>query len=88
MEIFKPGYGTLWHERSKALGDNKSWPTPGKYIVYELPKLETEMEKKRNIPGKFAFYKIPFKNQMLYIDAINAEAADLGIPLYTIPMEE
>jgi hypothetical protein len=39
LEIFKPGYGTLWHKRANAVDDNKSWPTPGKYIVYELPKV-------------------------------------------------
>ena len=88
LEIFKPGYGTLWHERSKAVGDNKSWPTPGKHIIYELPKLNTEMERKRNLPGKIPFSKIPYKNQKLYIDAINTESANLGIPLYTIPTEE
>ncbi len=39
VEIFKPGYGTLSHRRATAVGENKTWPPPEKYIVYELPKL-------------------------------------------------
>ena len=78
LEIFKPGYGNLCHERTKALGDNKSWPTPGKYIVYELPKLETEEERSRNIPKIYSFKEISYKNQKMYHSAIIAELDNLG----------
>ena len=85
LEIFKPGYGTLWHERSKALGDNKSWPTPGKYIIYELPKLETTKERKLNIPRKYVFEEIAYKNQKMYLNAINEERMNLGFKPFSIP---
>ncbi len=49
LEIFKPGYGTLWHKRANAAGENKSWPPAGKYVLYELPKLKTIEERKKNV---------------------------------------
>ena len=47
--IFKPGYGTLQHKRARAVGENRSWPPPNKYIVYEIPKLKTKQERNRNL---------------------------------------
>ncbi|MBU4427716.1 MAG: hypothetical protein KKB35_13405, partial [Proteobacteria bacterium] len=48
--IFKPSYGVFPdHKQAKAVGENKSWPSPNKYIVYELPKLKTIKERKRNV---------------------------------------
>ena len=85
LEIFKPGYGTLWNERSKAVGDNKSWPTPGKHIIYELPKLGTIKERKLNIPRKYVFEEIAYKNQKIYLNAINEERVNLGFKPFSIP---
>ncbi len=48
LMIFKAGYGVLGHERARAEGVNKSWPPPGRYIVYALPKLRTPEEMDRN----------------------------------------
>ena len=40
--IFKPGYGAFPnHKLSKTIGENKSWPPPEKYVVYEMLELET-----------------------------------------------
>lgn len=76
LEIFKPSYGTLWNKRSKAVGDNKSWPTPGKYIVYELPRLETKDERVKNLPNTYS--DIPYNNKQNYIGLINKERKALG----------
>ena len=49
--IFKPGYGRFpGHERSEAVGENKSWPSPRKYIGYEIPELKTFRERKKILP--------------------------------------
>lgn len=88
LEIFKPGYGTLWHKQAKAVGDNKSWPAPGKYIVYEIPKLKTISERKSNLPGAFSFSQISYKNQKLFINAINKESINIGVSPYPVPKKE
>ena len=88
LEIFKPGYGTLWDTRAKAMGDNKSWPTPGKFIVYELPRLKTTKERKSNLPGAFSYDKVPYKYQRKYIEAINKEAVIVGLSPYPVPCQE
>jgi hypothetical protein len=88
LEIFKPGYGTLWHKRANAVDDNKSWPTPGKYIVYEIPKLKTIRERKSNLPGAFSFSQISYVNQKLFINAINEESINIGMSPYPIPKKE
>ena len=84
LEIFKPGYATLLHKQSKAVGDNKSWPTPDKYIVYELPKLKTDAERKENVLSTHIFDEIPFKKRKLYIQALNEERKKLGMRLESI----
>lgn len=88
LEIFKPGYGTLFHERSNALGENKSWPTPNKYIVYEIPKLAKKEQRLSNLPGPFLFNEIAYDNQKMFIKAINEESKNLGISQYEIPDKE
>jgi hypothetical protein len=88
LEIFKPGYGTLWHKKAKAVDDNKSWPTPGKYIVYELPKLRTKSERKTNLPGAYSFDQISYNNQKMYINAINIESVIIGVSPYPVPKED
>jgi hypothetical protein len=76
LEIFKPGYGTLWDTRAKAMGDNKSWPTPGKYIVYELPRLQTTKElKAQNIR---TYTEIPYRYKKNYIRLYNEWRISLG----------
>ena len=85
--IFKPGYGTLWHKRSTAIGENKSWPPAFKYVVYEIPKLKTREERKRNARMR-SYDEIPYKNRKIYIKIINEERKNLGLPLMHIPTKE
>ena len=81
--IFKPGYGVFpRHKRSEAVGENKSWPPPKKYIVYELPKLKTREERKKNVIS-VRKYIYP-----LYLQAINEERKSLGLSTIEIPKEE
>jgi hypothetical protein len=76
LEICKLGYGTLWHKRSRAVEDNKSCPTPGKYIVYELPKLETIEEIKRQ---PFHIHsEIPYHQKKNYVREYNRWRKFLG----------
>jgi hypothetical protein len=86
LEIFKPGYGTLWHKRANAVDDNKSWPTPGKYIVYELPKLQTLEERKK--AHLDPYNEIPYKHRKLYFDMFNKERMSLGFEPFPVPNEE
>jgi hypothetical protein len=90
LVIFKPGYGVFpYHIRSAALGVNKSWPPPGKRTIYEIPKLRTKSERKINIPGAFAFDRIPYENQKMYIDAINKERINVGLSsTFPVPKTE
>jgi hypothetical protein len=86
-EIFKPGYGTLWHKRATAVGVNKSWPPPKRYIVYELPRLKTIPERRRNARMR-SYHEIPYKKRKLYIKTINEERKNLGLPLLHMPNME
>jgi hypothetical protein len=89
LVIFKPGYGVFPKDRnSEALGANKSWPTPGKYIVYELPRLKTVEERKKNVIFADVFDEIPFKRRRLYIQSINEECKNLGVPPNIIPEKD
>lgn len=89
LEIFKPGYGAFpSHKRSEAVGVNKSWPPPKKYIVYELPKLKTIKERKENAVYRRSYDEIPYNRKKLYIKTINEECRELGIPLLYTPDEE
>lgn len=81
--IFKPGYGAFpRHTRSEALGENKSWPSPEKYIVYELPELKTKEERKKNVIHTHSYMK------PLFIHAINEERKNIGLRLIDISEEE
>lgn len=81
--IFKPGYGIFpSHKKSKAVGENKSCPPPKRYIVYELPKLKTREERKKNVIS-MRKYIYP-----LYLQAINEERKSLGLRTIKIPKEE
>jgi len=89
LVIFKPGYGVFPnHKRSEAVGVNKSWPPPNKYIVYEIPKLKTNSERRSNLPGAFSFKEISYEKQKTYIDAINEERKNLGLNPYPVPQKE
>jgi hypothetical protein len=89
INIFKPGYGTLWHKRARAVGENKSWPPPEKYILYEIPKLSTINERRSNLPGALSFSKFPYEKQKLFINAINEERKNVGLKsTYPVPKEE
>ncbi len=87
--IFKPGYGVFpKHKQSEALGENKSWPPPNKFVLYEIPKLKTKNERDINLPGKFSFKKIPFERQKMFINAINEERKNLGLSPLSVPNKE
>lgn len=88
LEIFKPGYGTLWHQRAKAVGENKSWPPPGKYIVYGLPRLRTVEERRKNVRSADRYSDIPYKNKTQYWEIVNQECVNVGIPPMTMTEEE
>ena len=87
LKIFKPGYGVLpEHKLSDAIGENKSWPSPGKYIVYELPKLENREERDNNlVHSDPSDPDIPVKKMKDYIKLLNEERVYLGYTPYTIP---
>jgi len=87
LVIFKPGYGVFpRHRRSEAVGVNKSWPPPGKYIVYELPRLRTLEERKHTHLD--SYNEIPYKYRKLYFEAKNKERIFLGFEPFPIPDEE
>ena len=78
--IFKPGYGVFPNHRlSSAVGENKSWPPPEKYIVYELPKLKTKDEISRNAFEIKIDYDLQFNKQKIIINAVNKEFESLGL---------
>ena len=82
LKIFKPEYGVFpEHKLSKAIGEEfKGWPTPQKYIVYELPKLKTIKERKENM--FFEYYNsFPYEKSGRFVDLINTERKNLGLPL-------
>lgn len=85
IEIFKPGYGTLWHKRSTAVGENKSWPPAFKYVVYEIPKLKTREERNRNLPGR---PHIPDEKMKIFTLLLNEERISLGYSPYPAPTKE
>lgn len=86
--IFKPGYGVLpSHKRSTAVGENKSWPPAFKYVVYEIPKLKTIKERKRNARMR-SYDDISYEKRKLYIKIINEERRSIGLPLMYIPNKE
>ena len=81
--IFKPGYGAFpEHKLSQAVGENKSWPTPEKYIVYEIPKLKTKEERRSNLPSR---PEIPYEKMKLFVGLISEERINLGLGPLTIP---
>ncbi len=85
LVIFKPGYGVFpSHKRSVAVGENKSWPPPGKYIVYELPKLKTMEERKAQHIRTYS--EIPYEHKKNYIRLYNEWRISLGYgPTKLIP---
>jgi hypothetical protein len=82
LTIFKPGYGVFpGHKLSNAVGENKSWPPPEKYIVYEIPKLKTREEREKNLPIRPLIKKSKY---IVFLNLINEEREYLGfdkIPL-------
>ena len=78
--IFKPGYGAFpRHSGSKAVGENKSWPPPGKYVVYQLPNLTTREERAKNVLSVRIKYNLQFSKQKIIIKELNKEFSDLGM---------
>lgn len=81
--IFKPGYGVFpGHKASKAVNERKTWPTPGKHIVYELPKLKTREERRSNLPSR---PDIPYATMKNFVRLINEERVSLGFRPLAIP---
>lgn len=82
LVIFKPGYGVFPdHKRSEAVGVNKSWPPAERHVVYELPKLKTREERRKNLPLRPRIKKSKYKT---LLKLINEERRYLGfdeIPL-------
>ena len=88
LTIFKPGYGSFpRHKDSNAVGENDSWPPPDKYVVYELPKLETREERKENMIFE-RHLEIPYHKRKRFLNLINEEYKYLGFTPYSIPEEE
>lgn len=88
LTIFMPGYGVFpRHKRSQAVGENKSWPPPDKYIVYELPKLKTLKERKNNMIFR-QYNEIPYQRRKRFVHLINEEYSNLGLPGISIPKKE
>lgn len=88
LVFFKPGYGVFpRHKQSEAVGENKSWPPPNKYIVYEIPKLRTMKERRKNA-RMWSIDKISYEKQKLYIEKLNSERKNLGLPLIHISNEK
>ena len=87
LVIFKPGFGLFPDDkRSEAVGENKSWPPAGKYVVYELPKFKTlEERKKAHIPS---FGGIPYRYRKIYFDMFNKERKYLGFTPFPVPDED
>jgi len=82
--VFKPGYGVFPdHKLSNAVGENKSWPPSGKYIVYELPRLETREERQKNTHFDH-LNEIPYQKRELLIKLLNEEYIYLGLPLISV----
>lgn len=85
--IFRPGYGVFPnHKQSDALGVNKTWPPPNKYIVYELPKLKTRKERDNNL-NLSRPSGIPYEKMRNFIISINEERRSLGYDPLTVPKE-
>lgn len=88
VTIIKPGYGSFpRHKDSAAPGFNASWPPPKVYIVYEIPKLNTIEERKKNITSIDSCHDIPYQKRKLYFQTINKELENVGVSLYPVPEE-
>lgn len=85
--IFKPRYGVFpRHKQSEAIGENKSWPPPNKYIVYEIPKLKSMKERDNNI--HFSRPDIHSSKMKNFIRLLNEERISFGYAPFTITEEE
>jgi hypothetical protein len=84
LVIFKPGYGVFpTHQKSKAIGTNKTWPEPKKYFVYEIAKLRTVRERETNLHF-LGLYDIPSSKRRYLTTLINKELTILGFEPYTL----
>lgn len=76
LMIFKPGYGTLRDKRAEAIGANKSWPPPGRFIIYALPRLQTREER---VPDLFLGVFTPWQECPNLLRLFNEERINLGL---------
>lgn len=71
LKIYMPGYGHFpKHLKSEAVGVNKSWPPPNKYIVYKLPKTNSYKERLKaldqaSVPDEDPYRYMKFYNKMI-----------------------
>jgi hypothetical protein len=80
VTIFKPGYGVFPNHRlSEAVGENKTWPPPRKYIVYELPRLKTKEERIKAVNDVSMKYELEYDKQRHFIEQLNREFKNLGM---------
>jgi hypothetical protein len=78
--IFKPGYGVFPGNRRSHTVEEKKYSSPnGKYIVYEIAKLESIEEKAKNVTNIQVKYDLPFSKQEIIIKKINEEFESLGM---------
>jgi len=86
--IFKPGYGAFPNNASSsAVGENKTWPPPEKYVVYKLPKMKTREERRSNL--HFQYYEgFGDKIFLNFLTLIDEEYINLGLPGISIPKKE
>lgn len=83
LHIFKPGYGTLEHHRTRWTCTEQPNKTKCRipydsYIVFELPELKTKEERKLNLRSISPSGFIPYTKQDLLIKAIDEERAFIG----------
>jgi hypothetical protein len=83
LEIFRPGYGNLFHERTTFSADgkevNKSWPPSGKYLTVRLPLLKTLEERKRFGPETILFFHLPREKLPELSRLIDEDRASQGL---------
>jgi len=86
--IFKPGYGAFPnHDASKEATETTSTRWAKKYIVYELPKLETREERIANL--FFEYHAgFPAEKTGRFVQLVNEERKNIGLPLISSSEKE
>lgn len=92
LQIFKPGYGYIGKARLSCpeeerevvfrTGEPECVTLPGKYLIWELPKLKAKEERGDTLSRISPASRIPYENQSLLIKALNKERKKLGYSTY------